>query len=178
MPGGTENLNIEWASKYLFTAPEDPRCWNIRYYSDYSWRFASDGSTQTSWCFKPADLACSGLAVREISPEALEASGDGLVSQNSASDDWVTTLNVINGFAKTAQLATQNAMPKVIWLEYKGAGGRLIKQKVELKGSSNHVQRFQLKEKTRLSEPIKIRFEGFYPGNRYDDICLAEIWFD
>ncbi len=178
VPGGTENLKIEWVSKYLFTAPEDPRCWNIRYYSDYSWRFASDGSTQTSWCFKPADLACSGLAVREISPEALEASQDGLVSKNSASDDWVTTLNVVNGFAKTAQLASQNAMPKVIWLEYKGVDGSLIKQKVELKESSNHVQRFRLDEKTRLSEPFKIRFEGFYTGTRYDDICLAEIWFD
>lgn len=162
-PTGEDNLNIVWKSSYNLIAQDDKSCIESLYYDDYSWRFGFDGTKTTSWCLQPSNLSCSNLYLAE--------------SANQAENHNRSSLYVINGFAKSEKLAAQNAKPKNIILTYYDTSGKVVTQNIKLANASE-VQRFDFARRLDLSKEFKINIIDFYPGNKYQDICLAELWIE
>jgi len=166
-PSASDNLNIVWKSNFSLNVIDE--CWDVLYNADYSWRFGSDGSTETSWCFKPSDMNCEEIEISFINRNI----------QSKAKDERGTLKKfvVINGFAKTQALAAQNAKPKNIQLVYTDIHGEKHFQNILL-SNQTAKQSFNLIKESALSQNFYFSVLDYYPGTKYDDICIAEMWLE
>ncbi|WP_085519238.1 NADase-type glycan-binding domain-containing protein [Marivirga sericea] len=162
-PTNEDNLNIVWKSNYKIKAKDDINCAESLYYDDYSWRFGFDGTKMTSWCLRPSNLICDNLYLE--------------VNSKSEKQKICSSLYIISGFAKSEGLAVQNAKPKNMTLTYYDTAGKIHTQDIEL-ANSTKAQKFVFKKAVDLSKEFKINILDFYPGTKYQDICLSELWLE
>jgi hypothetical protein len=175
-PSSNENLSIIWKSGFSMHTP-DSECKDALYYRDYSWRFGMDGSKETSWCINTSNLDCGNFEIKPIPPET-KLSETGRIELNpSPRPKYASKLMIINGFAKSKGLAAQNAKPKNILLTYLDTKGVLHEQLIHLKDTTE-IQTFDLNQEANITNEFFLRILDYYPGTRYQDVCIAELWLE
>ena len=169
-PGSDENLKITWKSNYFI----DSEHFKTPYYSDYSWRFATDGSIKTAWCFKEKDINDRNfiIPVNNYAKMKIPTGENGKLLYKIYSDSkFVDTIEITDGYAKDNETFSANSRPKTIELICKN-----YTQMINLKDSPD-MQIFKLLFKIDINKGLYFKIIDFYKGTKYDDICISEIEF-
>ena len=176
-PSSSENLNLVWKSDYELSISDDRNCFNAIYYHDYSWRFGFDGSKVTSWCFTTSNMNCENFKLKPFDPLTKFSERVKVQPKRNLETRSAKKLFVINGFAKSQKLADQNAKPRTIQLTYVDIHDEIHKQNILL-ANSIAVQTFDLDKEAVVTKNFYLKVLDYYPGTKYQDVCIAEMWLE
>jgi hypothetical protein len=172
-PESSENLDLTWKSDFQLSNVKG--CFEALYYDDYSWRYGFDGSKTTSWCITSSLVNCGSFELSPIDSLTKKSASGRIETNRNPKQQIVTQLKIINGFAKSEKLASQNAKPKTIVLVYIDTSGNTNEQIIKLTNNIA-IQTFELTEPAIITKGIQLKITDYYPGTKYQDVCLAEMW--